>query len=65
MSLEKIEISLFGEKFKVQNSLFLAFLWVYGVEPQNSTKKIHFSKFFGQKQGPGTSLKCEKDKGQH
>ena len=65
MSLEKIEISLFGEKFKVQNSLFLAFLWVYGVEPQNSTKKIHFSKFFGQKQGPGTSLKCEKNKGQH
>ena len=65
MSLEKIEISLFGEKFKVQNSLFLAFLWVYGVEPQNSTKKIHFRKFFGQKQGPGTSLKCEKNKGQH
>ena len=35
------------------------------MEPQNSTKKIHFSKFFGQKQGPGTSLKCEKNKGQH
>ena len=30
----------------------------YTVEPQ--TKKIEFSKFFGQKQGPGTSLKCEK-----
>ena len=32
----------------------------YAVEPQNSTKKIYFSKFYGQKQGPGTSLKCEK-----
>ena len=43
----------------------LLILGFYAVEPQNSTKKIHFSKFLGQKQGPGTSLKCEKDKGQH
>ena len=62
MSLEKLgHRSLFGDKYKGQNSLFLAF-WVgfYAVGPQNPTKKIHFSKFFGQKQGPGTSLKCEK-----
>ena len=66
MSLEKLgDNSLFGGKYKGQNSQFLGFLGFYVVEPQNSTKKIHFRKFFGQKQGPGTSLKCEKNKGQH
>ena len=55
------EISLFDGKYTGQNSLFLAFfVGFYAVEPQNSTKRIHFSKFFGQKQGPGTSLKCKK-----
>ena len=35
--------SLFGEKYKGQNILFLAFLWICNAaEPQNSTKKIHF-----------------------
>ena len=67
MFLEKIgDSSLFGGKYKGQNSFFFGSLvGFYVVEPQNSTKKIHFSKFFGQKQGPGTSLKCEKNKGQH
>ena len=41
----------------VYSGLFCGFLCR---QPQNSTKKIHYGKFFGQKQGPGTSLKCEK-----
>jgi len=51
VSLEQIgDSSLFGGKYKGQNSLFLAFLWgFYVVEPQNSTKKIHFIKFFWTK----------------
>ena len=53
---KKGDSSLFGGKYKGQNSQFLGFLGFYVVEPQNSTKKIYFSKVFGQKQGPGTSL---------
>ena len=49
------------ENIRDKNSLFLTFLLVfYVVESQNSSNKTHFSKFFGQKQGPGTSVKCEK-----
>ena len=66
MSLEKIgDSSLFGRKYKGQKSIFGFFVEFYAVDPQNSPKKIHFSKFFGQKQGPGPCLKCEKNKGQH
>ena len=49
------------QNIRDKNSLFLTFLLVfYVVESHNSSNKIHFSKFFGQKQGPGTSVKCEK-----
>ena len=66
MSLEKIgDSSLFGRKYKGQKSIFGFFVQFYAVDPQNSTKKIYFSKFFGQKQGPGSSLKCESKKRQH
>ena len=46
-SVEKLgDSSLFGGKYKGQNSLFLALFWFfYAVEPQKSIKKIHFSKF--------------------
>ena len=52
------------ENIRDKTIYFGVFVGFYAVEPQNSTKKIHFSNFFGQKQGPGTSLKCEKNKGQ-
>ena len=58
--------SLFGEKFKGQNSIFLAFLWVFMQWNHRTLAKTYISvSFFGQKQGPGTSLKCDKNKGQH
>ena len=58
VSLQKIgDSSLFDGKYKGQNSLFLVGFYV--VEPKNSTKKIHFSKSFGQQKGRGTGLKCE------
>ena len=55
--------SLFGGKYKAIKDKTVHHFWLfvgsYAVKPQNSTKKIHFRTFFGQK-GPGTGLKCEK-----
>ena len=59
MSLEKIgDSSLFGGKFKGQNSLFLAFLWVF---MQWNILVSFLDKNKGQVL---CSLKCEKNKGQ-
>ena len=63
MSLEKLgHRSLFGDKYKGQNSLFLAFCGFLFSGTTEFYQKDTFSVFLDKNKGqdPGTSLKCEK-----